>query len=339
MVNWRWRRYLLNPRVGVTVHVNGEQRFVEQSAALTTHRFVDCLFTNILEVTASDQIVLEVRQAVAPSTTSVGIMQVDDFEFVPADVDSELVQNGSFEENGSFSSAGWTLITHQDSSNQNLLKSASRQQTFDVNYGYAKGIGQQALLLTQIGEACQQVAFPAAGVYELSFWVRSRVAMPSFNLWWGYNAVEGSIIDGATTNVAVVTPAIATTNFVRYAGVFTVPSAGTRTLRIRGMNDGVTCITTPSGKGTTLDANVFVDGVSVRCVSAPPPTVNPKLALELTDPAATLRLDFAGTLELGRLRLGGHSLEGMIDASHPSGRVTGPGAIYVTPKGTIVILR
>ena len=39
------------------------------------------------------------------------------------------------------------------------------------------------------------------------------------------------------------------------------------------------------------------------------------------------------------LRLGGQSVCGVIDASHESGRVFGPGALYVPPSGTMMIFR
>lgn len=52
-----------------------------------------------------------------------------------------------------------------------------------------------------------------------------------------------------------------------------------------------------------------------------------------------LRLDFTGTNEIDRLRLGGVSVSGYVDATHPSGLVCGTGCLYVRPKGTVLLLR
>ena len=57
------------------------------------------------------------------------------------------------------------------------------------------------------------------------------------------------------------------------------------------------------------------------------------------DASTRLRLDYDGTVEVGRLMLGGRSVVGTIDATHPSGLVYGAGALYIRPKGTIVIFR
>ena len=54
---------------------------------------------------------------------------------------------------------------------------------------------------------------------------------------------------------------------------------------------------------------------------------------------ARLRLDFAGTNRIDRLRLNGVSVSGFIDASHPSGLVSGIGCLEVRPKGTVLMFR
>jgi len=68
------------------------------------------------------------------------------------------------------------------------------------------------------------------------------------------------------------------------------------------------------------------------------PTLDRDLQLALGG-NGRLRLDYAGTNTIRRLRLGGQSVCGVIDASHESGRVFGPGALYVPPYGTMMIFR
>lgn len=68
------------------------------------------------------------------------------------------------------------------------------------------------------------------------------------------------------------------------------------------------------------------------------PELPEKLELDLAK-GVKMRLDYTGTMELDTLRLNGVSVAGLIDASHPSGLVTGTGRLYVRPKGTVLIFR
>ena len=68
------------------------------------------------------------------------------------------------------------------------------------------------------------------------------------------------------------------------------------------------------------------------------PDLPEKLALDLSD-GTRLRLDYAGTNRIDRLRLNGVSVSGFIDASHRSGLVSGIGCLEVRPKGTVILLK
>ena len=102
----------------------------------------------------------------------------------------------------------------------------------------------------------------------------------------------------------------------------------------------------PQPDGTALkvvdsadnDAELFVDQVSVTPAGGAALELDEGLELDLRG-AAALRLDFAGTNEVARLRLGGVSVSGYVDASHPSGLVRGTGCLFIRPKGTVLLLR
>ena len=106
--------------------------------------------------------------------------------------------------------------------------------------------------------------------------------------------------------------------------------------------DGGHILTQPTGYGVqfvTSDSHVFLDAVSITPAGdLPPPDVNRDVEVAL-DAGTRLRLDYEGTVEVGRLFLGGSSVVGTVDATHPSGLVYGPGALYIRPKGTVVIFR
>ena len=84
---------------------------------------------------------------------------------------------------------------------------------------------------------------------------------------------------------------------------------------------------------------MFLDAISITPAGdLPPPDVDRKVEVSL-DTATRLRLDYEGTVEVGRLSLGGKSVVGVVDATHPSGLVYGPGALYIRPRGTMLLFR
>jgi hypothetical protein len=87
------------------------------------------------------------------------------------------------------------------------------------------------------------------------------------------------------------------------------------------------------------DSLAFIDQVIIeKADETRAPDIPETLALELAD-GARLRLDFTGTNRIDRLRLDGTPVAGYIDASHPSGLVSGIGCLEVRPKGTVLLLR
>ena len=139
------------------------------------------------------------------------------------------------------------------------------------------------------------------------------------------------------TNDLYRTTSIYSTNFLEHVALFRMDRPGTYTLGIQGCNDYPDHVTTSSAN--KRDANAFVDLVSiVRTEEDTTPALEHDLQLMLGD-TARLRLDYAGTNTIKRLRIGGKSVSGLIDASHPSGLVSGPGCIYVPPYGTMVLFR
>ena len=84
---------------------------------------------------------------------------------------------------------------------------------------------------------------------------------------------------------------------------------------------------------------MFLDAISITLAGElPPPDVDRQVEVKL-DAGTRLRLDYTGTVELDRLVMDGRSVVGTINASHPSGRIFGPCALYIRPKGTVVIFR
>ena len=273
---------------------------------------------------------------------------VDDVELVRQGLDGELLRNGTFADesvwvrrtNKNFSTEANSNKTWKSQSN---IWDPCRQAAGAYAYGNTYGVNRLALDLCQCGSAEQTVDFPAAGAYRLAFSARSRFwvnANAAPGRTWGGNQARFFLVDAAgATNEIYRTPSLYSTNFVFRNVLFDVPAAGTYTFGIQGVNG----MTLPDGTLAKVgysaeDVELFVDQVSVTPADDAAFGLDEKLVLALAD-TAKLRLDFAGTNEVQALKLGGRSVAGYVDASHPSGLVLGTGCLFIRPRCTVLILR
>jgi len=327
----RWNNYTARnytPKVGVRVFVNGTQAFDETSGFLEMYEMQTVAFKNVLTVTAVDQVVIEIRQAADKA-----FMNVDDIEVVPLDAwgsAADLVTDGTFAGGtGNWKTKGdlWHKILNGG---------------YEEHYGGERCDDANALCLKDSAAIWQDLNFPVAGAYRLSFWARSRISHYGTGnapdtLDFGGNALRASLIVGGVTNTIVETPRVVSTNFNRTVALFTVPSAGKHTLCIAGINDPDAGIWTG---GRREDANVLIDCVAV--IPAPEAGAAPKLpedlALKLTGDSK-LRLDYVGEATVHKLKIGAKRYHGRVDATVAPGIVTGPGALNVTePKPGMIFL-
>ena len=346
---YKWNN--INPyngaKLSASVFVNGTETPLGTSELPLRRRLlVDRALPTTFTVTASDSVVLRLWQSAPNASTGMSDLTVDGvyFERMSSDrAGDELVKDGSFEEGGV-----WTLKRnndgHPNSSDDRYYSQCGISRNGDKNYGYTTCDGTCALLIVQIGQATQPITFAEPGLYKLSFWTRSRYYTPSTapgtinSTYYGGNQVKVWLADGeGATNEIFRTTSVYSTNYLEHVALFRVDDPGTFTLGIQGCNDYPGHVTTSSSN--KRDANVFVDLVSIRRTDEDlTPTLDRDLQLALGG-NGRLRLDYAGTNTIKRLRLGGQSVCGVIDASHESGRVFGPGALYVPPSGTMVIFR
>ena len=270
---------------------------------------------------------------------------VDDLELVRQE-DGELVSGGVFADISA--SACWTFTSHANGSVDVQRNAAAGMMDFSKgwvvsSYGGAQCSGALAAQITQCGEMSQNVTFAEAGTYRLVFWTRARGAGGS--IYYAGNKVRAFLSSGATTNMIGVTSYSFATNFVRQTFYFKVDAPGTWKFSLQGMNGlslggGRYLDVTPGSGYSTTDTLVFIDGISIRRVAslgAAPAGLREK---EVALGAKTrLRLDYMGEVRLKSLSLGGRKVSGNIDAAHPSGLVSGPGAIFVEPRGTVIVIR
>ena len=331
---------ITHPTFEARVYINGTATDLGSQQLLSyAEDIVDRTLSTTFTVADGDSVKLRMWNAGADTTCAVAVDGVY-FERMD-DPDGELVANGSFED-----ATAWSYARNNgndtNQTDNRYYSNCGRKAAGDVNYGYTICNGSWALLIVQIGQATQPVNFPAAGLYRLSFWTRSRYFTNKSGVidstFYGNNQVRAWLTDGgSTTQELYRTVSVYSTNFLEHVALFRVNAAGTYTLGIQGCNDYPDHLT--KSADSLRDANVFVDSVSIKKVAdTAPPTLDTDLNLTLGN-AARLRLDYVGTNTIKRLRIGGKSVSGLIDASHPSGLVSGPGCIYVPPYGTMVLFR
>lgn len=337
--NWNDKQLNKIPSLTVTLSNNGEtvlsQTFNVQAAVLQ-----EGACAQVVKVAEGDRLQLSLTQ-----TADLAGLLVDDLELEECAAEDELLTNTSFEYNFN----GWTVVTHNDASVEMLKKAnAGRVDVSNTDnqnwYGPDRADGNVMLMLDQCGEVSQQVTFAEPGVYRFAGWFRTRNHTGSTS--YGGNRLWAYLVDDQNrTNDIVKTEQMMSKVFQHHSYLFRITTAGTYTFVMRGMNglpqpDGSYLNVVPAGCSTT-DSHVIVDDVSVRKATAAELAVGYSLEqAELTLGSATkLRLDFDGTMKVDRLKLGGKRCFGVVDASHPSGLVSGPGKLEVARHGMFLIVR
>lgn len=307
---------------------------------------VPVTFNAPITLATATNVQLVVQQLKADASSTVACAIIDDLELVRSDCEGSILHE-TFD-----TTAGWTFKAIKDgtsytSKSEVIVRDPARalptiNATYPYAYGLTYGVNKKALEFCQCGTAEKQVTFPEAGTYRLDFSSRARVwiyAMPDMG--YAGNQFAFFLVDGnGATNQLYRTPSIYSTNFVFRSALFNVPAAGTYTFGIMSLNG----LPQPDGShlkvgATATDVTAFIDQVLIKKADeTAEPDLPEKLALDLSD-GARLRLDYAGTNRIDRLRLNGVSVSGFIDASHPSGLVSGIGCLEVRPKGTVLLLR
>ena len=207
---------------------------------------------------------------------------------------------------------------------------------YTSNFGLSKFEGTGYCRLVNDDCLYQSVTFPTGGLYRLTVNLKSRgTTSPSAT--FGLNPIDVYLAKDGMTNLVGRSDNAATTNFNEYAFMFMVPPAGgTYDVGFRGTSvwggEGA-----PSVDHTTLlDAAWLCRVETDRDIDLPG-----HLNIEVAD-GARLHLDFAGTNVVNSLRIAGRSYVGDVSqATHPElyPALSGPGTLWIMPKGTVILFR
>ena len=245
----------------------------------------------------------------------------------------ELIRDGGFEEGAS---SPWTFEKgegYTDGNYGNFAQALPYTSTPQYQ-GRAVYEGSSRLRLWNNCRAFQSVTFTEAGDYVLRFHAAMRMDERYEPGRKGYEPFLAYVAAGDVTNV-IGKSLSTTTNYIAHSWRFRIAKPGTYDVGFEGwLHPGEVA-------GSTCDRTAFIDGVSVRKVSASEP-VAPEMPSELSVEVAAdaqLRLDFAGTNTVQSVRLGGRRRSGFITAERFPGLVFGTGTLYVEPKGVLIIYR
>ncbi len=249
---------------------------------------------------------------------------VDNLVLLPQ-TNTLIVQNASFE-----ADANWAFEY-----NTNVLKYAMAKYSLmsETNfYGTAIYDGVRRLALVQTGAAAQDIQIPAAGLYRLVLHAVRRVDSVNGDI-YGKNPVRAWLAQGGVTNVIGWTR-VDDPVFVRREFLFPVAAAGTYRFGLQGLTDN-----SPAFPG--LDKTTMLDGVSIEPVTDLSETgfaLPRELSLTVED-GARLQLSYTGTQTVEEVRYAGRFVTGLMNQQTCPAFVSGPGALYASPKGTMIILR
>ena len=278
-----------------------------------------CLPTRTFTVADGEAVTLELRNTVHNGGTV-----VDDVVLLR---DANLLLDGGFE-----AGSHWTLAHNRNDAELKNSAADLQDATTEFNaYHFPGGTvdGRMRALLTDRGCISQSVTFPAAGAYRLRCSTLSRRPQV-YSGEYGDNPLAFWLARDGMTNVFGTTT-VPMTNWVERTFLFHVPAAGDYVFGIQGLTDGV----------SARDRTSFVDAVSICRADATVPTTPGLAKAQCVEVAsgARLGLEFTGTNEVYGLRLGGIACSGVLSAETHPDYLFGPGALFVRPKGTAVILR
>lgn len=204
----------------------------------------------------------------------------------------------------------------------------------DVDYDdrHCVGVRNRATL-------AHTVTFPEAGTYRLSVaaidrFYRYNGRPEELNLFGGQEFRAWYAHGGVTNEIGWFAPDTRE-RWVRHAFLFEVPEAGEGEIGFSGLKESAQKI---AGSTRYFSCGGLLDGIVVEKVArAAAPTLPKDLDIDV-DEGASLALDAPVTNEVRTVRYAGRFHAGVLDAA-TCPFITGPGALFARPRGTLLLVR
>lgn len=204
----------------------------------------------------------------------------------------------------------------------------------DVDYDdrHCVGVRNRATL-------ARTVTFPEAGTYRLSVaaidrFYRYNGKPEELNLYGGQEFRAWYARGGVTNEIGRFAPDTRE-RWVRHAFLFEVPEAGEGVIGFSGLKESEQKI---AGSTQYFSCGGLLDGIVVEKVTRAAASALPKDLDIDVDEGASLALDVPVTNEVRTVRYAGRSHAGVLDAA-TCPFITGPGALFVRPRGTLLLVR
>lgn len=204
----------------------------------------------------------------------------------------------------------------------------------DVDYDdrHCVGVRNRATL-------ARTVTFPEAGTYRLSVaaidrFYRYNGRPEELNLFGGQEFRAWYAHGGVTNEIGRFAPDTRE-RWVRHAFLFEVPEAGEGVIGFSGLKESAQKI---AGSTRYFSCGGLLDGIVVEKVArAAAPTLPKDLDIDV-DEGASLALGAPVTNEVRTVRYAGRFHAGVLDAA-TCPFITGPGALFARPRGTLLLVR
>lgn len=204
----------------------------------------------------------------------------------------------------------------------------------DVDYDdrHCVGVRNRATL-------ARTVTFPEAGTYRLSVaaidrFYRYNGRPEELNLFGGQEFRAWYARGGVTNEIGRFAPDTRE-RWVRHAFLFEVPEAGEGEIGFSGLKESAQKI---AGSTRYFSCGGLLDGIVVEKVArAAAPALPKGLDIDV-DEGASLALDAPVTNEVRTVRYAGRFHAGVLDAA-TCPFITGPGALFARPRGTLLLVR
>ena len=331
---WQWNRRSDALQATVTV---GGAAIALGTCSVTTMAMTPGTWPTAFTVDGATDVTLELRQ---PSD-QYGSLLADNFELVRVDGDARnYVQDGGFEAasqssyDAAINSAYWRTAQNKGAQRYSYVYPVNYATYYPDQIGSSTCAGAQYAIVCGTAYMEQDLDLDAAGVYVFRMHTATRYNQKDGGRTdQGLNPLKAYIYpaggDFASQAVEIGAFAVETFEFVPRTAYFRVPSAGRWTLRIAGQSAQANC-----------DRIARVDEVSVTktAFAADVPDV-PETAQVSVAAGAKLRLDYPGTIRLDRLELGGRGVSGTVTAARYPDYISGPGAVEVRAKATVILFR
>jgi hypothetical protein len=320
-----YTQFLANPSLSATL-IREDGSTAELGCIATASRIMEGVLwpgESLVDVTQNVRISLV-------QTVANAACLVDDLEFVPvtaSEMDVNIFPDPGCEKASLWTTGDWSISP--DTFNGRAGDIFAYVSDNARYFGCDRFDGDRALRVKGHGGMTIPVTFPARGLYRLTFHVRSRAS----------SAIEGSLPlrgfvklsdDEEHEIFRFAMPYVV--GFQEYSFLFEMPEVGEKTFGIHGL---------AMGNVTSGDRTDFIDGISIVKVddlrqSIPDLPSATKISVA---EGAHLALDYAGTVKVAGLSLGGMKVAGVANAVTHPGYLTGMGEIKVEPAGLTVIAR